>query len=41
MLTVDGFMVSGNVEVESSKVLDIGFAYSDHNPVEMVFHFAN
>lgn len=41
VLTVDGFMVSGNVEVESSKVLDAGFAYSDHNPVEMVFHFAN
>ena len=37
VLTVDGFMVSDNVKVESSKVLDIGFAYSDHNPVEMRF----
>ena len=39
VLTVDGFMVSDNVKVESSKVLDIGFAYSDHNPVEMRFTF--
>lgn len=37
VLTVDGFMVSANVTVKSAKVLDTGFAYSDHNPVEMVF----
>ena len=37
VLTVDGFMVSDNVEVKSAKVLDTGFAYSDHNPVELVF----
>ena len=39
VLTVDGFLVSDNVEVKSAKVLDTGFAYSDHNPVEMVFAF--
>ena len=37
VLTVDGFMVSANVTVKSAKVLDTGFAYSDHNPVEMRF----
>lgn len=37
VLTVDGFMVSANVTVKSAKVLDTQFAYSDHNPVEMVF----
>ena len=39
VLTVDGFMISDNVKVESARVLDTGFAYSDHNPVEMVFSF--
>lgn len=37
VLTVDGFIVSDNVRVISSQVLDTGFAYSDHNPVELVF----
>ena len=37
VLTVDGFMVSPNVEVKTAKVLDTGFADSDHNPVELVF----
>ena len=37
VLTVDGFMVTPNVTVESSAVLDTQFAYSDHNPVEMTF----
>ena len=37
VLTVDGFMVTDNVEVISSDVIDTGFAYSDHNPVEMNF----
>lgn len=37
VLTVDGFMVSDNVEVLQSQVLDTGFAYSDHNPVKMTF----
>ncbi len=37
VLTIDGFIVTGNVEVKSSAVIDTGFAYSDHNPVEMTF----
>ena len=37
VLTVDGFMVTDNIEVKSADVIDTGFAYSDHNPVEMVF----
>ncbi|MBP5254175.1 MAG: endonuclease/exonuclease/phosphatase family protein [Lachnospiraceae bacterium] len=37
VLTVDGFMVTANVEVEKSMVIDTGFAYSDHNPVSMDF----
>lgn len=37
VITIDGFLVSENVEVESVKVLDTGFAWSDHNPVKMSF----
>ena len=37
VLTIDGFIVSSNVNVEYSNVLDTGFAYSDHNPVYMDF----
>ncbi len=37
VLTIDGFMVTDNVKVESSAVIDTGFAYSDHNPVTMQF----
>lgn len=37
VLTIDGFIVSSNVEVVESNVLDTGFAYSDHNPVYMDF----
>ena len=33
--TIDGFIVSPNVEVTSVKTLDAGFTYSDHNPVEL------
>lgn len=36
-LTLDGFMVSENVEVLSCEVLDRGFAVSDHNPVVLDF----
>ena len=36
-LTIDGFLVSPNVSVKSAAVIDTGFAYSDHNPVEMTF----
>ena len=37
VLTIDGFLVSDNVTVVSSEVIDTGFAYSDHNPVKMSF----
>ncbi len=37
VLTVDGFIVSDNVEVVKSNVIDVGFEYSDHNPVYMNF----
>ena len=36
ILTVDGFLVSDNVSARS-RVLDVGFAYSDHNPVQLEF----
>ena len=37
ILTIDGFMVTENVQVDSSAVIDTQFEYSDHNPVEMEF----
>ena len=37
VLTVDGFIVSSNVEVVYANVMDAGFEYSDHNPVYMDF----
>ena len=37
VLTIDGFIVSSNVKVEYSNVLDTWFKYSDHNPVYMDF----
>ena len=37
VLTVDGFIVSDNVEVVHSEVLDTDFTYSDHDPVTMTF----
>ena len=36
-LTIDGFLVTDNVKVTYANVIDTGFAYSDHNPVEMRF----
>ncbi len=36
-LTIDGFMVTDNVEVVYANVIDTNFAHSDHNPVEMRF----
>ena len=36
-LTIDGFMVSANIEVLESDVYDYQFEYSDHNPVYMIF----
>lgn len=35
VLTVDGFLVSPNVEVKHADVINTHFRYSDHNPVEM------
>jgi len=37
VLTVDGFVVSDNVTVNRSWVIDTGFAYTDHNPVGLTF----
>ena len=36
-VTVDGFIVSANVEVIETRVIDTGFRWSDHNPVYMDF----
>lgn len=36
-ITIDGFLVSDNVTVTSSGVVDTQFACSDHNPVQMTF----
>ena len=36
-VTVDGFIVSDNVETTYVDVIDNRFTYSDHNPVEMRF----
>ena len=37
ILTVDGFIVSENVTVNSCEVIGGDFKYSDHNPVVMKF----
>lgn len=37
VITIDGFIVSANVEVISAEVEDLGFLNSDHNPVKMSF----
>lgn len=37
VLTVDGFIVSKNVTVKESKVVDTQFKHSDHNPVYLDF----
>ena len=37
VLTVDGFLVSENVEVTEAEAVDTGFAWSDHNPVRLTF----
>lgn len=36
-VTVDGFIVSDNVEVRRARVWETGFRWSDHNPVYMDF----
>lgn len=35
--TIDGFVVSDNVEIISVKTVDTDYAYSDHNPVTLKF----
>lgn len=35
--TLDGFMVTDNIEVTEIKAIDADFNYSDHNPVNMTF----
>lgn len=37
VVTLDGFIVSDNIETSFVDVIDTGFTYSDHNPVEMRF----
>lgn len=37
LITVDGFIVSSNVEVVDCRVIDKGFKNSDHNPVILKF----
>lgn len=37
VVTVDGFIVSANVDVEEAGVWDTGFRWSDHNPVYLDF----
>ena len=39
-LTVDGFLVSGNIEAVS-RIVDTSFAWSDHNPVLLEFVLKN
>ena len=39
VLTVDGFLLTDNLNVISSEVIDTGFKYSDHNPVVLSFSF--
>ena len=34
---LDGFLISDNVEQLSYETVDTGFAFSDHNPVKLVF----
>ncbi len=37
VITLDGYIVSNNIEVTLCQTDDLGFAYSDHNPVRMEF----
>jgi endonuclease/exonuclease/phosphatase family metal-dependent hydrolase len=38
-ITIDGFIITDNIEVESCEVTDQQFAYSDHQPVQLRFRF--
>lgn len=34
---IDGFLISNNIQVEKTDVINTHFEYSDHNPVYMTF----
>ena len=36
-LTIDGFIISDNIELVSYSTVDTQFAWSDHNPVQLTF----
>ena len=36
-LTIDGFIISDNIELVDYATVDTGFAWSDHNPVALTF----
>ncbi len=38
-ITIDGFLVTDNIEVSGCEVTDLQFAYSDHDPVQLWFSF--
>lgn len=38
-ITIDGFLITDNIEVVSCEVTDQQFAYSDHQPVQLMFRF--
>ena len=38
---IDGFLVSPNLEVAAVQTLDMGFAYSDHNPVQLTLNLGD
>ena len=37
VVILDGFIVSDNIKTSYVDIIDVGFEYSDHNPVEMRF----
>ena len=39
LYVIDGFIVSPNLNIESVKTVDLGFKYSDHNPVKLQVSF--
>jgi hypothetical protein len=38
-ITIDGFLITDNIEVENCEVTDQQFAYSDHQMVQLMFKF--
>lgn len=40
-VTLDGFIISDNVDCISYENMDTGYSYSDHDPVKMVFRLKN